>query len=136
VRVTWAVLCRYVEVHDGLGTIVGAGVDRIGVPELPAQVVATMAVRISGTSEEFAEFEVSAAVSGPNLDVVFDETFPPVLMPLTSTDPRIDVAWTLPIAFAFEVVDAGVHTIDLTIGGASARQSILVHIPEAPEQQL
>ena len=33
-NVDWVIPCRYVEVHDNLGTLVGAGIDTFWVPEL------------------------------------------------------------------------------------------------------
>ena len=36
-NVDWVIPCRYVEVHDNLGSMIGAGIDTFWVPELPAR---------------------------------------------------------------------------------------------------
>lgn len=51
-NVDWVIPCRYGEVHDNLGTIVGAGIDTFWVPEVPTPIQVPMAIRLSALPEE------------------------------------------------------------------------------------
>ncbi len=61
-RVDWAVLCRYAEVsNDGTASLLGAALDSLWLPELPAQVGIFLMMRITGVQDEFeegGEFEI------------------------------------------------------------------------------
>jgi hypothetical protein len=50
----WVIPCRYVEVHDNLGTIIGAGIDTFWVPALPAALELVLAVRLLAMAEELS----------------------------------------------------------------------------------
>jgi hypothetical protein len=52
VNIDWVIPCRYVEVHDNLGTIIGAGIDTFWVPELPVPIQVVLAVRLLAMAEE------------------------------------------------------------------------------------
>ena len=47
-NVDWVIPCRYVEVHDNLGTIVGAGIDTYWIPELPTTMQVVLAIQAPG----------------------------------------------------------------------------------------
>lgn len=65
-HIDWVIPCRYAEVHDNLGTIVGAGIDRYWWPELPAQMQVVLALRFSGLPEEIpGEHDLVNIVRGP-----------------------------------------------------------------------
>ena len=51
-NIDWVIPARHAEIHDNLATIVGGGIDRQAVPELPAVVALMLAVRLTATSEE------------------------------------------------------------------------------------
>jgi hypothetical protein len=46
--------CRYIEIHDGLGTLIGAGLDTFWLPEVPAPapIQVPMAIRLSALPDE------------------------------------------------------------------------------------
>jgi hypothetical protein len=105
-----------VEVENNTATIVGAGVDTYGTTEMPADLIVAMALRISGRPEEFGEpFSLSAKVVGPRLDTLFEDEFPFTLGVPTVLDERLDASFVTPIAVAFEVQAAGVHTITFAV---------------------
>jgi hypothetical protein len=51
-NIDWVIPCRYVEVHDNLGTIVGAGIDTFWVPELPSPIQVLLAIRLLALADE------------------------------------------------------------------------------------
>lgn len=51
-NVDWVIPCRYIEIHDNLGTLIGAGLDTFWVPEFPVQIQIAVAIRLSGLPEE------------------------------------------------------------------------------------
>jgi hypothetical protein len=53
VQIDWAVVCRYAESDGTVATIVGAGMDVLFQPQLPAPVGVMMAVRLAASAEEF-----------------------------------------------------------------------------------
>lgn len=74
-NVDWIIPCRFVEVHDNLGTLVGAGIDTFWLPELPAAVQVVMAVRLLGLPEELAtdvQHRGRNVVRGPDGETVSD----------------------------------------------------------------
>jgi hypothetical protein len=69
----WVIPCRYVEVHDNLGTIIGAGIDTYWVRELPVTINVVLAVRLLAMAEELSEDVPHTGVnrvSDPHGDVV------------------------------------------------------------------
>jgi hypothetical protein len=52
VNIDWVIPCRFIEVHENLGTLIGAGIDTFWVPGLPANIQIAMAIRLSGLPEE------------------------------------------------------------------------------------
>lgn len=51
-NIDWVIPCRYVEVHDNLGTLVGAGIDTFWLKELPAPIQVLLGVRLLAMAEE------------------------------------------------------------------------------------
>jgi hypothetical protein len=52
VNVDWVIPCRFIEVHDNLGTLIGAGIDTFWLPALPATIQVAMAIRLSALPDE------------------------------------------------------------------------------------
>jgi hypothetical protein len=129
VQIRWVVTARYVEVHDGLATIVGAGVDGVKVAQLPGDVMVTMAVRVVGRADEWQHFEIKASVSGPDLETVFEAAYPFAIGGVSVTDERIEPSFTLPLGVVFSAQAEGLHTIALEVdGGGTATTSVLVSL--------
>jgi uncharacterized protein DUF6941 len=75
VNIDWLIPCRYLEVHDNLGTLVGAGIDTFTVTELPAAIQVVIAIRLTATDDELDEsiaHPVRSIVRQPNGDVLSD----------------------------------------------------------------
>jgi hypothetical protein len=51
-NIAWVIPCRYVEVHDNLATMVGAGIDTFWLPQEPRGVAVMFAVRITAMTDE------------------------------------------------------------------------------------
>ncbi len=51
-RIGWTIPCKYLEVHDGLGTLVGAGANHYAVAEFPTTLSVWIAVQIYGHRSE------------------------------------------------------------------------------------
>lgn len=74
-NIDWLIPCRYLEVHDNLGSIMGAGIDTFWVQGVPAPIQVAMAVRLTGLQEELeddVEHEARNIVRGPGGAVVSD----------------------------------------------------------------
>lgn len=54
-NVDWLVTCRYAESDGTVGTIVGAGIDVLFVPQFPSPVGVMLAVRLAAPAEEIEE---------------------------------------------------------------------------------
>ena len=68
-QIAWAVTCRYAESNGVQGTIVGAGVDVLFVPEFPSQVAIMLAVRLTATPDELRadqQHELVIRIEGPD----------------------------------------------------------------------
>src|SRR6185437_6497287 len=68
-NIDWIIPCRFVEVHDNLGTIVGAGVDTFWLPEMPGAVQLMLAIRLVGLPDEFTPDQrrrTATRIKGPD----------------------------------------------------------------------
>lgn len=66
-RVDWATLCRYIEVHDnGSALLVGAGTDIAFVANLPATIDLVLAARLVGRPDE-VEHVLAGSVRRPDM---------------------------------------------------------------------
>jgi len=76
VNVDWVIPCRFIEVHDNLGTLIGAGIDTFWVAALPTEIQVPMAIRLSGLPEELHPDVPHAArniIRGPDGSTLGDE---------------------------------------------------------------
>jgi hypothetical protein len=51
-NIEWVIPCRFVEVHDNLATIVGAGIDTFWVPQEPRAIGVMFAIRVTALADE------------------------------------------------------------------------------------
>lgn len=56
-NIEWVIPCRYVEVHDNLATIVGAGIDTFWLPQEPRVVAIQFAIRVTALADELTSGE-------------------------------------------------------------------------------
>jgi hypothetical protein len=133
-NVDWVIPCRYVEVHDNLGSMIGAGIDTFWIPELPSPLQVMLAVRLTATGEELApgiEHLLRTVVTDPDGGVVFEAG-----MEFEANTENTQTEWlnslVLPSVVQFDVVDAGTYQLEQSVDGNS--QSIPLHVVEgAPE---
>lgn len=131
-RVDWAIPCRYVEINDGLATIIGAGIDTFTVLELPVDLQVLLAVRLVGPSVDFQPDRQHELV-GRVLDTQMNE-----ISQLTSTfnalpNPTHLAGWEQATIFGvvhqFRADTAGAYTIDLAVDGQGHTVPLIVRVP-------
>jgi uncharacterized protein DUF6941 len=127
-HIDWVIPCRYVEVHDNLGTIIGAGIDTLWVQELPTPVQVVMAVRLAGTADEVTPdhaHEAANIVRDPNGDVVSEVSGE---LRVGVEDAREDwlTGLVLPTVVRFEATGEGTYTIEHKVDDATS--SVPLHI--------
>ncbi|HEY6762212.1 MAG TPA: hypothetical protein VI318_22120 [Baekduia sp.] len=129
-NVDWVIPCRYVEVHDNLGTIVGAGIDTFWVPELPAPIQVMLAVRLTATGDE-----LSPGIQHVLRTIVTDEQNETVFEAMVEFEADAETAQTewlnsmvMPTVVQFEAMEAGTFQLEQSVDGNS--QSIPLHVIE------
>ena len=128
-HIDWVIPCRYVEVHDNLGTIVGAGIDTFWVPELPAPIQVLLAVRLLGELDEFSnenQHSIVNYVKDPRGDVI-DQGKGGFAAELQSGRSDWLAGIMLPMGVRFQAKEEGSYTIEFVVDdGATA--SLPIHV--------
>jgi hypothetical protein len=131
-NIDWAIPCRYVEVHDNLGTIIGAGIDTFWIPEVPAQIQFALAVRLLAMAEELSPDEQHTAANR-----IFDprgERMSEVSGEFSVGGESARPEWLTGIMVAtvvqFEVTEEGTYTVEHVVDEAST--SLPIHIVHGP----
>ena len=129
----WVIPCRYVEVHDNLGTIVGAGIDTYWVPELPTTINVVLAVRLLAMADELAEDVQHTAVNrvrDPQGEVA-SEVVGEFAM---GGSEGANADWLSGIMVntlvQVQVTEEGTYTIEHEVDGSS--KSLPIHVVHAP----
>jgi hypothetical protein len=133
-NVDWVIPCRYVEVHDNLGSMIGAGIDTFWVPELPAPIQVMLAVRLTATAEELApgiEHVLRTVVIDGNGEIVFEAA-----LEFEANADQAQSEWlnsmVMPSVVQFDALAPGTFQLEQSVDGNS--QSIPLHVVEgAPE---
>ena len=134
-NIDWIIPCRYLEVHDNLGTLVGAGIDTFWVPDLPAQMQVLMAVRLTALLDELGpehEHPVRNVVRSPGGDVVDEQTGNFALGGVQENVEREN--WLhgllMPMVVTFEATEEGTYTVEHFVDHAS--YPVPLHIVHGP----
>jgi hypothetical protein len=127
-NIDWVIPCRYVEVHDNLGTIIGAGIDTFWLPNLPAQLRVLLAIRLLAMTEELdpaIQHPIRNVIRDPNGELVTEQsgTF---AIGAQSARPEWLAGIIVPTAVVFQVNDEGTYTIEFGIDDAS--ESLPIHV--------
>jgi hypothetical protein len=128
-QIDWIIPCRYVEVHDNLGTIVGAGIDTVWAPNLPAAIQMTVAVRLLALADELGppdhQHTARNLITGPDGATVGDVS---VQFGIGTENPREDWlnGFILPAIVQFEAQVEGTYTLEHQVDAASS--SVPIHI--------
>jgi hypothetical protein len=130
VNVDWIIPCRYVEIHENLATMVGAGIDTLWPPELPATVQVTAAVRISGLPEELEEdlpHTARTLVRGPGGELVAEAGGEFAVQGEGAPEQRDWLqGFMVSVAISFEAAAEGTYTIEHIVDASSA--SVPMHV--------
>lgn len=131
-NIDWVIPCRYAEVHDNLGTIVGAGIDTWWVPQLPAVIQVAVAVRLLAMADELGEdheHTVRNIISGPSGQVLSD-----LGSSFAAAGPEVRTEWLnglmLMTMIQFEAAEEGTYTFEHVVDESS--KSIPLHIALGP----
>jgi hypothetical protein len=128
VNIDWVIPCRYVEIHDNLGTIVGAGVDKYFVAELPATLQVILAIRLLLMEEELDEAVQHRSVSrvrDPRGEVL-SEIAGDFAIGGSHRAPEWLAGVMLATVVVFEVTEAGTYTIEHDVDDSVS--SLPIHI--------
>jgi hypothetical protein len=133
-NIDWVIPCRFVEVHDNLGTLVGAGIDTYWVAELPTPIQVVLAVRLTATAEELtasAEHEVRNVVKDPRGEVIGDEGGP---FSAGADEEQVRTDWLnglmLVSVVVLEAAEQGTYTIEHRVDQNS--YPVPIHIVHGP----
>jgi hypothetical protein len=138
VEVAWALPCRFAEATaDGSATLVGAGLDSLWVPEVPADIGVFMMMRITGPQYEFEE-QHSVAVrlidpEGEQQEILATDFGPMEELP-PAYHPGLDPGVLIPAAVSWSAEHFGLYTLELYVDGKRNR-SIPILVRDAAEIQ-
>jgi hypothetical protein len=128
VNIDWVIPCRYAEVHDNLGTIVGAGIDTFWVQELPSPIQVVLAVRLLAMAEELGPDQKHTATSrvrDPQGEPV-SEVSGEFAIEVEAARPEWLAGFIVPGVVQFEATEEGTYMIEQEIDDAS--DSLPIHI--------
>ncbi len=127
-NIDWITPCRFVEVHDNLATIIGAGIDTLWVEELPAQVQVMFAIHLRGMVEEL-DPEIKHAFTNRVQDPqgkVIGEAAGEIAIGAQSARLEWLTGITLPLAVGFEAAKEGAYTFEFSFD--DAEKSLPIHV--------
>jgi uncharacterized protein DUF6941 len=129
VNLDWVIPCRYLEVHDNLGTIIGAGIDTYWLPELPQTITVVLAVRLLATADELDEnvqHHTINRVRDPSGELVSEVGGEFAMGGGESARPGWLTGMILPSLVQIEVTEEGTYTIEHELDGSS--KSLPIHV--------
>lgn len=130
-RIAWAIPCRYVEVNDGLATIVGGGANiyRIPADALPAPIAVTVAAQLAGTEDEVDHrHHLRGQILGPDMQPTGDPLDVPDLnFPAGDhKPPGWEATIVIPLVMQWLVEQPGTYTLEFSIDDRATTVAILV----------
>lgn len=132
-NIAWVIPCRYVEINNSLGTIIGAGIDIFWVPRLPAAIRGMLALRVTGTADDFGEevtHELASRILGPTGDPLGKE----IKGEFQAGAEHVQEDWLnavwIPSGFQFTAPGAGTYTLEISVDKATA--SLPLHVIHGP----
>jgi len=145
VRIDWAVACRYAESDGHIATIVGAGVDVLNPPVLPALVGVMLVVRLAAAADEFdggIEHDVICRVLDPSgVPVLAQDGTPAEEMRMSFAAPAEGVqqrvsGWLVHPLFALQIGwiarEPGSYSIETSAGDDTHMSPIHVLLAGVP----
>lgn len=135
-NIDWIIPCRYGEIHDNLGTLVGAGIDTFWIAEFPTEIQLGIAVRLLAQADELGpgqQHTVRNIIRDPDGDTVSDlsEEFS---VGTAEEAVAARTEWLNGIAvftvIKFEVPGPGTYTFEHIVDAST--KSVPLHVLEAP----
>lgn len=118
-EVAWVLPCRFAEATpDGTATIVGAGLDSMWVPEVPADVGVFLMMRIAGPQYEFQDqHTVAVKLIDPEREEqdVLTAGFGPMDELPPAYDPALDPGVLIPAAVGWRAEHFGLYTLEIYV---------------------
>jgi hypothetical protein len=133
VNLEWVIPCRYVEVHDNLGTMVGAGIDTWWLQELPTTINVLLAVRLLAMAEELSEDVQHTAVNrvrNPEGEIVSEVGGEFAMGGGEAASPDWLTGIMVTTFVQVEVTEEGTYTIEHEVDGST--RSLPIHIVHGP----
>lgn len=127
--IDWVIPCRYVEVHDNLATILGAGVDTFWFQELPSPLQVAMAVRLNAMADELGDDQqhhVTTRVRDPSGNQI-SEVEGDISISGEAARPDYLVGVTLASAIVFEVTEEGTYAIEFEVDHGASTATLPIH---------
>lgn len=121
-NIEWAIPCRYVEIHDNLGTIIGGGIDTYWCPELPATIQVLLAIRLTAMAEELGpdvEHTSTNRVRDPHGEVVSEVTAEFAMGGGEAARPDWLTGIMVATAVVLEATEEGTYTVEHEVDGSS-----------------
>ena len=129
-NIEWVIPCRYVDVHDNLGTIVGAGIDTYWLPDLPSPVQVLVAVRLTGMVDELGadnKHTLVNFVKDPG-GVVIGDGKSEFAAEVQSARPEFLAGLLIPLGIQFEAAEEGSYAIEFVLDDGGMSTSLPVHV--------
>jgi hypothetical protein len=135
-NIDWVIPARHAEIHDNLATIVGGGIDRQAVAELPAVVGLMLAIRLTATSEEIGPDQMHSwrnIVKNPAGEAIAEGGGE---FAIGAENPRTDWLnnFLISAAIQFEAEDEGTYTIELIVDEAIS--ALPIHVVYEPLEEI
>ena len=133
-NIDWLIPCRYLEIHDGLGTLIGAGIDTFTVPALPAQIQVVIAMRLTGTADELdpsIDHPIRSVVRGPD-DTVISDVEGVGQFGAPGARPDWLTGIIIPSAVLFVAEQEGAYTFEFSVDQAQAAIPLHVTVGQPP----
>ena|SRR5947209_4120114 len=137
-EVAWALPCRFAEAAaDGTATLVGAGVDSLWAPEVPADVGVVLMMRIAGPTYEFEEeHQLAVRLVDPERDEqeMLSATFGPMEQVPPLLHPGLDAGILVPAGIGWRAEHFGLYTLEIAVD-ARRHRSVPILVRDAAELQ-
>ena len=134
-NVEWLIPCRFIEIHDNLATMVGAGIDTFHVVEFPAQLSVSIAVRLAAAAEEMGpehRHRIRSVITAPDGSVLSEVEGEMEVGTLGDVEqPEWLQSIMLSTLVQFEATGPGTFTFEHIVDGSSAQ--VPLHVVAATE---
>jgi len=118
-RIGWAIPCKFLEVHDGLGTLIGAGANHYGLSEFPTTLNVWIAIQVHGHRTEVdADHSLVIQPLGPDMEPCAQALDLGFRFPVERAPNEPDgweVGALIPTLISFEAENQGTYTLQLTL---------------------